>query len=86
MGCTSGVMHDYGATEAIAMEASSGNALTAKVNGRPISLIHGGALSPEGTLRPSQGVRLSEVNMLSLDLAMATFGEPAQVIIGEGLK
>jgi hypothetical protein len=60
-------VHTYGAHPSILLDPVSGQALTAKQQGRTGIMIHGGAPSPTGGLRPTNGcVRLSEADQGSL--------------------
>lgn len=59
--------YSYGPHGAIVMDPLSGDALTAKQNGRKGLLIHGGAPSKKGGLRRTNGcIRLSNADMKSL--------------------
>ena len=54
-------LHTYGASRSILLDPQSGDALTAKNNGREGLMIHGGASSSTGGLRPTHGcIRVSE--------------------------
>jgi hypothetical protein len=60
-------LHTYGAHPSILLNPLSGQALTAKNQGRTGLMIHGGAPSATGGLRPTNGcVRLAEEDQGSL--------------------
>jgi hypothetical protein len=60
-------LHTYGAHPSVLLEPLTGQALTAKQQGRTGLMIHGGAPSQTGGLRPTHGcVRLSENDQGSL--------------------
>ena len=59
--------HTYGAFPSVLLDPQSGDALTAKQNGREGLMIHGGAPSSSGGLRPTHGcVRLAEDSQKAL--------------------
>lgn len=83
-GTAPGAIHSYGPNPVIALNPTSGDALTAKINGREGFLIHGGDLSITGALRPTFGcVRVSNPDMAALNGLMVEYGQPAKVIIEE---
>jgi hypothetical protein len=54
-------LHTYGAFPSLLLDPQSGESLIAKQNGREGLMIHGGAPSNTGALRPTHGcIRLSE--------------------------
>ncbi|HEV2687303.1 MAG TPA: L,D-transpeptidase [Bryobacteraceae bacterium] len=60
-------LHTYGAFPSLLLDPQSGDALTAKQNGREGIMIHGGAPSATGGLRPTHGcIRLSEASQQGL--------------------
>jgi hypothetical protein len=60
-------LHTYGAFPSLLLDPQSGEALIAKQNGREGLMIHGGAPSSTGGLRPTHGcIRLSEENQKAL--------------------
>ncbi|WP_025693315.1 L,D-transpeptidase [Paenibacillus zanthoxyli] len=74
----------YGMYGIVQMDPVSGQALTAKRNGRTGLWIHGGAPSDSGGLRPTHGcVRLSEDNQDGLVKAIKAAGGSGKVTISE---
>jgi len=65
--------YNYGASGAIVLDPVSGDAVTAKANGRRGLLIHGGAPGTGGRLRATHGcIRLSDGDMAALIAAIGT--------------
>lgn len=63
--------YNYGPDAVIVLDPLSGDALTAKQNGRTGLLIHGGAPGENGRLRATHGcIRLSNADMAALLLAL----------------
>lgn len=72
----------YGPHPVIALEPLAGDALRAKQNGRSGLLIHGGALGPNGKLRPTLGcLRLSNDDQESLVVLLD--GKDCECIVEE---
>lgn len=58
-----GNIHTYGTYPSVLLDPISGDALTAKHNGRAGLMIHGGAPALDGSLRSTFGcIRVSEAN------------------------
>ncbi|MBI4907497.1 MAG: L,D-transpeptidase [Acidobacteria bacterium] len=73
----------YGPQSVITLDPVSGQAKTAKENGRWGLLIHGGALNAAGKLRPTFGcVRVSNTSMQIL-LGKLPGGEKIEVVVSE---
>jgi hypothetical protein len=66
-------LHTYGAFPSLLLDPQSGDALLAKVAGREGLMIHGGAPSATGGLRPTHGcIRLTEDSQNKLIALIAT--------------
>jgi hypothetical protein len=66
-------LHTYGPHPSVLLDPQSGQALTAKTNGRTGLMIHGGVPSATGGLRPTHGcVRLSDANQNALIALITT--------------
>ncbi len=75
-------LRSYGPYRRIALHGISGDALKGKLNGRAGELIHGGAPSATGGLRPTHGcARVDDVNMELL--AEFCDGESISVYVSE---
>ena len=60
-------LHTYGPFPSLLLDPQSGDALTAKQNGREGLMIHGGAPSVNGGLRPTHGcIRVSDASQKAL--------------------